>query len=250
MTAPGMGPRAALMPFRYGDTPVRVVMIDGEPWFVLADLCKVLGLVRAASAVAERLEDGVRQAYPIADSLGRSQQATVVNEAGMYEVVIRSDKPEAVAFRRWVTGTVLPEIRRTGGFNTTPALPDRRELARMVIEAEDRADEAERLRVIERKGREAAESYAKELEPKAQYVDDFVSTDDCILFRTLANQLGMQETALRDFLTQKHRIYRQFIGRRFSKKAGKLVDEYEWRAYADYVGDSVMTSSSTGMDFS
>lgn len=115
----------------------------------------------------------------------------------------------------------------------TPALPDRRALAQMVIEAEDRADEAERQRVIEQKGREAAESYARELEPKAQYVDDFVSTDDCILFRTVANQVGMSESALRELLTEKRWIYRQFIGRRFSKKAGKLVDEHEWRAYAD-----------------
>ena len=113
-------------------------------------------------------------------------------------------------------------------------LPSKRELAQWVIEAENRADEADRLRVIEQKGREAAESYAKELEPKAQYVDDFVSTDDCILFRTLANQLDMQETELRDLLVKKKRIYRQFIGRRFSKKVGRLVDEYEWRAYAEY----------------
>lgn len=82
--------------------------------------------------------------------------------------------------------------------------------------------------------REAIAAYAKELEPKAQYVDDFVSPDDCILFRTLANQINMPETELRDLLVAKKRIYKQFIGRRFSKKAGKLVDEYEWRAYADY----------------
>lgn len=126
-------------------------------------------------------------------------------------------------------------MRKALAEQTAPAaLPGPRELALMVIAAEDRADEAERQRIIEQKSREAAESYAKELEPKAQYVDDFVSTDDCILFRTMANQLDMPESELRDLLVKKKRIYRQFIGRRFSKKVGKLVDEYEWRAYADH----------------
>lgn len=105
-----------LTPFIYGDQPVRVVNIDSEPWFVLADLLSVLGFARSASAVSERLDDGVRQTYPILDSLGRTQNATIVSEAGMYEVVIRSDKPEAVAFRRWITAEVLPAIRKTGGY--------------------------------------------------------------------------------------------------------------------------------------
>lgn len=113
---------ANIVPFNYDDHQVRVVTIEGEPWFVLADLCKVLGLARGAAQVTERLDDGVRQTYPITDSMGRTQQATIVSEPGMYEVVIRSDKPEAVAFRRWLTGTVLPEIRRTGSYNAQPAV--------------------------------------------------------------------------------------------------------------------------------
>lgn len=107
---------ADLIPFDYAGQQVRTVLVDGEPWFVLADLCSVLGLVRSASAVAERLDDGVRRTYPIVDSLGRIQQATVVSEPGMYEVVIRSDKPEAVAFRRWITHEVIPAIRKTGAY--------------------------------------------------------------------------------------------------------------------------------------
>lgn len=113
---------ANIVPFNYDDHQVRVVTIEGEPWFVLADLCKVLGLARGAAQVTERLDDGVRQTYPITDSMGRTQQATIVSEPGMYEVVIRSDKPEAVVFRRWLTGTVLPEIRRTGSYNARPVV--------------------------------------------------------------------------------------------------------------------------------
>jgi prophage antirepressor-like protein len=207
----------ALVPFTYGDAAVRVVVLDGEPWFVLADLCKVLG-IRNGRDVAARLADDQKGVGQI-DTLGGSQQMTIVNESGMYEVVIRSDKPDAVTFRRWITGTVLPQIRRTGGYGVAvpKTLPD-----------------ALRAYAREVEARQAAEAHIAEIQPKADYVDDFVSPDDCILFRTLANQVGTTETALRELLVEKKRIYKTHIGRRFSKKAGKLVDEFEWRCYAEF----------------
>ena len=110
-----------LTPFTYDDQQVRVVTIDGEPWFVLADLTRVLGLRQFRT---DRLDDGLIRNHPITDALGRTQQATIVSEAGMYEVVIRSDKPEAAAFRRWITTEVLPSIRKTGSYGATPALTD------------------------------------------------------------------------------------------------------------------------------
>lgn len=106
-----------LIPFTYEGTPVRVLEVDGEPWFVLADLCDVLDIKNPAM-VLRRLDDGVSQTYPILDSLGRTQHANVVSEPGMYEVIIRSDKPEAAAFRRWITTDVLPQIRKTGSYGT------------------------------------------------------------------------------------------------------------------------------------
>lgn len=112
-----------LVPFNYGDVQVRVVTVESEPWFVLADLARVLE-ISDVSRLASRLDDGVRQTHPIRDALGRLQNATIVSESGMYEVVIRSDKPEAAAFRRWITGTVLPSIRKTGGYQSAPALTD------------------------------------------------------------------------------------------------------------------------------
>lgn len=142
--------------FRYDDeTAVRVVTIDSEPWFVLNDLCRALGMARSASQVADRLDKGVRQAYPL-QTAGGTQQATIVSEPGMYEVVLRSDKPEAVAFRRWLTGTVLPEIRKTGQYGAVAQISNR-DLARMVIEEADRADKAETRLAVERKHRAAIE---------------------------------------------------------------------------------------------
>lgn len=93
--------------------------------------------------------------------------------------------------------------------------------------------EALRAYAQELEAREAAESYARELEPKAEYVDRFVSPDDCILFRTIANQLDMQESALRELLVEKRWIYKTLIGKRFSKKHNRVIEEWEWRCYAD-----------------
>lgn len=112
-----LDPTGTIVPFNYGDAQVRVVTIEGEPWFVLADLARVLE-ISDVSRLASRLDDGVRQTHPIPDRMGRTQNATVVSEAGMYEVVIRSDKPEAAAFRRWITREVLPSIRKHGGYLT------------------------------------------------------------------------------------------------------------------------------------
>lgn len=112
-----------ILPFDFNGVQVRVVTIAGEPWFVLADLCHALALSNPA-VVARRLDDdmkGVSQVY----TLGGNQSVTTVNEAGMYEVVIRSDKPEAATFRRWITGTVLPEIRKTGSYSAPKSIEQR-----------------------------------------------------------------------------------------------------------------------------
>ena len=112
---------STLVPFAYGDQSVRVLNLNGEPWFVLADLTRVLGLSQYRT---DRLDDALIRNHPILDSLGRTQQATIVSEPGMYEVVIRSDKPEAAAFRRWITSEVLPQIRKTGSYSATPQLSE------------------------------------------------------------------------------------------------------------------------------
>ena len=113
---------SSIVPFAYGDQSVRVLNLNGEPWFVLADLCKALG-INNARMVADRLAADMKGVSQI-DTPGGRQSVTIVSEPGMYEVVIRSDKPEAVTFRRWITSEVLPAIRRTGSYSAVPALTE------------------------------------------------------------------------------------------------------------------------------
>lgn len=155
----------ALGIFDYGAHEVRTVTIDGEPWFVLADLCRVLGLSNASTYAARLASIGeVTRMYPIPDAMGREQQSTIVNEPGMYEVVIRSDKPEAVTFRRWITTEVIPSIRRHGSYEITPRLPQSyaealRELAASVERSEQLVAEV------------------GELTPRAEAWDELASAD-------------------------------------------------------------------------
>ena len=105
--------------FSYQEKQVRTVEQGGEPWFVLKDVCDALD-VSNSRMVSDRLDaDEVSQAY-IIDGMGRKQRTTIVNEPGLYNVILRSDKPEAKAFKRWVTHEVLPSIRKTGAYSARP----------------------------------------------------------------------------------------------------------------------------------
>lgn len=172
----------SITPFDYLGNEVRVVEQDGEPWFVLADLCKVLGLARRPAAVAERLDDEVRQAYPIPDAMGREQETLIVSEAGMYDVVLRSDAPDAKPFRRWVTHEVIPAIRKHGGYltpeATAKALADPDSMIRLLTALRDERAEKARL---------AAQAEADA--PKVLFAEAVAVSSTTILVRELAKLL-------------------------------------------------------------
>lgn len=95
---------------------IRTVLQDGEVWWVLLDVCRALGL-GSPHKVAARLDEDERNLIPVIDGVGRRQETAVINESGLYSVILRSDKPEAKAFKRWVTHEVLPSIRKTGAYS-------------------------------------------------------------------------------------------------------------------------------------
>jgi prophage antirepressor-like protein len=161
---------STIIPFEFPETSqqVRAVTIDGEPWFVVADVCRVLGIGNPSDA-ARRLNAGDLDTVEVTDSLGRRQQAHAANESGLYDLILDSRKPEARAFRRWITAEVIPSIRRTGSYSVArPAELSRGEILRLALAAEE---EAERLRAerAELTGRVA------ELEPAAAAWDALAS---------------------------------------------------------------------------
>lgn len=110
-----------LQVFSYQSAEVRTIMKDGEPWFCLVDVCRVLDL-SSPHKVAERLDADEKGRNQIPTPGGR-QETWFINESGLYNVILRSDKPEAKPFRKWVTSEVIPAIRKTGQYRAN-ALPD------------------------------------------------------------------------------------------------------------------------------
>ncbi len=96
---------------------IRSVVVDGEPLFVAKDVCDVLGIVKYRDAVA-RLDDDEKGRPVIVDTLSGKQSMATINESGLYNLIFQSRKPEARAFRKWVTGEVLPNIRKHGFYMT------------------------------------------------------------------------------------------------------------------------------------
>jgi prophage antirepressor-like protein len=105
--------------FKYNGSQVRTVMQNGEPWFVAKDVCDILEIASTTFAM-ERLEEDEVGSTKVTDSLGREQETYIVNEPGLYSLVLGSRKPEAKQFKRWITHEVLPTIRQTGTYSTKP----------------------------------------------------------------------------------------------------------------------------------
>lgn len=129
--------------FTYNETPIRTQEIGGEVWWVLRDVCQTLS-INHVGEVAKRLDDDEVDQIALIDSMGREQLTYIVNEPGLYNVILRSDKREAKDFKRWVTHEVLPQIRRTGAYSTNQPMTPAQLIAaqaQVLVDMEKRMDE-------------------------------------------------------------------------------------------------------------
>ncbi|MGY1773547.1 phage antirepressor KilAC domain-containing protein [Blastococcus sp. SYSU D00813] len=162
---------AQLAPYQFGGHEVRVVVgADGEPWFVAGGVCAVLDLPNVSQAVSRLAEDEKSTITSGEGGPGR----LIVNEAGLYRLIFTSRRPEAEAFRRWVTHEVLPTIRRTGSYGTAPAVPEiGPAFLRQIAEA-----------------MEAKDQQIAELEPRAAVADTLMTADGDYSLREAAQILS------------------------------------------------------------
>ena len=231
----------AIQPFTFPATgqPVRSVLMDGEPWFIANDVCAVLEIVNVGNALA-RLDMDDRGSIRLTDGTSGNPNRAIISEPGLYDLVIRSDKPEAKAFKRWVTHEVLPAIRRTGSYSAVPAprLPDLASPEGVLALAKQFVETAEALVI--------ADAKVKELEPKALAHDRFLTADKGDrLVREVAKLLGWREKDLRAFLLEEGLIFRKpaLCGTQYYDvyarhadhfKPVETVVEHTWGACAHY----------------
>lgn len=109
---------ADITPFNFGTNTVRVITRNNQQWFVAADVCAVLGIKNHRDSLMHLDDD--EKGVVSSDTLGGTQNISIVNESGLYALVLRSRKPEARKFAKWVTSEVLPSIRQTGSYHAQP----------------------------------------------------------------------------------------------------------------------------------
>ena len=197
---------------------VRSILIDGDPWFVAADVCKALELEKTNRALS-RLDDDEKGAHSVGTPGGR-QRMSIISESGLYSLILGSRKPEARAFKRWITHEVIPSIRKHGAYMTDSLLD--------ALEAHPEAvpEYLNRLRSENARNRELTRRLRLAL-PKAEYYDAFVDPADCTNIRTTAKELGVPEKQFTRYLEEKKYLFRdknrKLFPRAVKKSAGLFL---------------------------
>lgn len=152
----------------------------GDPWFVASDVCAALGIGNHRQALS-RLDKAEKGDVILSDAIGREQSNKSVSESGMYSLVMSSRKPEARPFQKWVTGEVIPSIRKTGGYGLTsgPDMTDPDVLMPMLLEQMARRKE-EKAKLLAAETKIAADA------PKLDFADRVLDSKDTLLFREAA----------------------------------------------------------------
>lgn len=197
---------------------VRSILIDSDPWFVAADVCKALELEKTNRALS-RLDDDEKGAHSVSTPGGR-QRMSIISESGLYSLILGSRKPEARAFKRWITHAVIPSIRKHGAYMTDSLLD--------ALEAHPEAvpEYLNRLRSENARNRELNRRLRLAL-PKAEYYDAFVDPADCTNIRTTAKELGVPEKQFTRYLEEKKYLFRdknrKLFPRAVKKSAGLFL---------------------------
>lgn len=212
---------------------VRAVTLDGEPWFVAADVCRALGLGNS-SDVIKRLDEDERTLVSI-EGASNGLPMNAVNEPGLYALILGSRKPEAKAFKRWITHEVIPEIRKTGGYIAgQETMDDDQLLANALMVAQRKI--AERNKQLE-----AANEKIKADAPKVLFAETVEKAETCISIGTLAkilNQAGLDIGERRLFERLRNDKWLNSKGRNWNVPSQKSMDMGLMRVHESTVSRS------------
>lgn len=231
--------------FNFNDISLRVLTDENsDPWFVVKDVCDILGISNNRDAISQ-LDSDEKNTVVITDGIPGNPNKTIISEPGLYKLIMRSRKPEAKEFQRWVTHEVLPSIRKHGIYATETTIDQ-------IIANPDFG-----IRLLtdlkeERAKRIEAENHVKELAPKAKALDDFTNVPDAILVRDAAKLLSnagtpIGEKELREWLSQHGWTYRHagtWYAASERVKAGHLVMVAS-RAHGQHKGGRIFAFAPT-----
>ena len=195
---------------------IRALELDGQPWFVGKDVARALGYSNVRDAI-NRHVDPEDKGVVKHDTPGGTQEMTIINESGLYSLVLSSRLPGAKQFKRWVTSEVLPSIRKSGGYiNGQETMSPEELMAKALMVAEKT--------LAEREKRISALTVENQiLQPKADYFDQLVDRNLLTSLRDTAKELGIKEKKFIGFLVEKKYLFRDKKGK-LTPYAGKADD--------------------------
>ena len=211
-----------LQNFNFSGQDVRIITINDEPWFVGKDVADILGYSNSRKALSDHVDDedkGVTKS----DTLGGNQNITIINESGLYSLILKSKKPEAKQFKRWVTSEVLPTIRKHGAYMTDKKAQDvlhGNGLADLLIQA------GEQIKSLEF-DKQQLQVELEEVREKTTYLDLILESPDDILTTQIAQDYGYSAVSFNRIL---HDL-------RIQRKVNK-----QWVLYSKYMGKGYIGS--------
>lgn len=210
-----------LQTWNYGSSEIRTVEKDGEPWFVGKDVAEVLGYAKPLNALATHVDEDDSLKWGLIDNMGRMQNTIVINESGLYSLILSSKLPNAKKFKRWVTSEVLPTIRKHGAYMTEQTLERAITSPDFLIElaTQLKAEQAQRKQLETTVA--VQNQQIAELQPKASYYDVVLNCKDLISIGKIAKDYGWSAQKLNEYL-HKHGV---------QYKQGKT-----WLLYQKYAG--------------
>lgn len=202
--------------FKYENNDVRTVKMNGEPWFVGNDVAAALGYGKGkslANAVTNHVDSEDKGVTELMTPGGK-QNVTIINESGLYSLILSSKLPTAKQFKRWVTAEVLPAIRKNGGYIANQETMTDAELMSQALLVAQKTLEARTKRLEElAAANKQLESENAEMSGKAQYFDAVIDRNLLTNFRTFASELHIKQTVLVQFLLDKKYLYRDTQGK-------------------------------------
>ena len=199
---------------------IRALELDGQPWFIGSDVATALGYSNPRKALADHIDEADKNTVTIRDGIQGNPNKTVINESGLYSLVLSSKLPGAKQFKRWVTSEVLPGIRKSGGYiNGQETMSPEELMAKALMVAEKT--------LAEREKRISALTVENQImQPKADYFDQLVDRNLLTSLRDTAKELGIKEKKFIGFLVEKKYLYRDKKGK-LTPYAGKADGLFE-----------------------